>query len=87
MAIASSDELHLLETKCSRLLADKLSIHNAVETWTIADKYSDHELRHKSFSLVRDVFDKLPPDSIAIDSSAGMSNTISRRHYVDSDYS
>lgn len=60
MTIASSVQLDLLEEKCRHFYMAHLSSDNAVNTLTIADKYSMVDLRRRAFNRICESFESVP---------------------------
>lgn len=64
LAIAASIQIDLLEEKCRQFLVDKLNVNNAVDTLTIADKYSFAKLRRRALKLICESFELVSSEKL-----------------------
>lgn len=64
LTIASNLELDMLELECRRFYEGNLSVTNAIDAWTVADKYDYVDLKQRAMHFAVEKFETMPPTEI-----------------------
>lgn len=64
LPIASSLELDMLEFECRKFYVGNVSVSNAIDAWTVADKHGYADLKQRAMHFMVEKFEVMPPTEI-----------------------